>query len=222
MTPDQPYGPYDEFFEPLSLALGHLVFAAVTLERAMLTDLIQRRVFRDGAEEVFGKRLVSRLERKPAGVLLEALRELDYEPDLAAEIADVIDRRNHFIHHLFDDPEFIEVFAARDGIGLMVKRVEALVSDIHVVTMRLEPQVGAGAEAMFGRSMPELLQLVRETEPDELGEGELRRQLEALRRIPDSLVSGPGSEEAAGDPERDPVDLGGSPEDSLHRPGDSA
>ncbi len=87
--------------------------------------------------------------------------------------------------------------------------VEALVSDIHVVTMRLEPQVSAGAEAMFGRSPSELLQLLRETDPDDFGEGELRRQLEALRQIPGSLVSAPGSEEGAGDhPERDAVDLG--------------
>jgi hypothetical protein len=221
MTADVSNDRYDEFFEPLSLALGHLAFAAMTLERAMLADLVQRRVFRDGAEEVFGRQLVTRLERKPAGVLLEALRELDYAPDLAAEIADVIDRRNHFVHHLFDDPEFIEAFAARDGIGLVVKRVEALVSDIHVVTMRLEPQVSAGAEAMFGRSPSELLQLLRETDPDDFGEGELRRQLEALRQIPDSLVSAPGSEEGAEDhPERDAVDLGGSPNPSPHRRGD--
>jgi hypothetical protein len=211
---------YDKFFEPLSLSLGHLVFAAMTLERAMLADLVQRRVFRDGAEEVFGKQLVSRLERKPAGVLLQALRELDYAPDVAAEIADVIDRRNHFVHHLFDDPEFIEVFAAREGIGLIVNRVEALISDIYTVTMRLEPQVSAGAEAMFGRSLPEMLELLREADLDEFGEGEIRRQLEALRRIPDSLVAGPASD--AGPPDREAAGRMGSAETSSNRPGDGA
>lgn len=190
MGADRSSDQYDEFFEPLSLSLGHLVFAAMTLERAMLVDLVQRRVFRDGAEEVFGKQLVVRLERMPAGALLQALRELGYEPDLAAEIAAVIDRRNRFVHRLFDDPEFLEAFASRQGIDPLVARVEALIADIHAVTMRLEPQVSAGAEAMFGRSAPELLELLREFDPQEIEEGELRRQLEALRRIPESLVAG--------------------------------
>lgn len=171
--------------------MGHLVFAATLLERAMLTDLIQRRVFRDGAEKVFGAELVTRFERKPAGALLDALRDLGYGDDLAAEIATVIDGRNHFVHRLFDDPEFIEVFAARDGVDAIVERVEGLIADIYAVIRTLEPEVTAGAEAMFGRSGPELLALLREADPKELGDGELRRQLEALRGIPDTVFSAP-------------------------------
>src|SRR4051794_16788052 len=93
---------YDELFEPLSLALGHLVFGAAVLEKAMLTDLIQRRVVRDGPEEVFGKRLVSQLERKSARALLVGLRRLGYDENLSEEIVTVIDGRNHFVHRLLE------------------------------------------------------------------------------------------------------------------------
>lgn len=111
---------YDELFEPLALALGHLVLGMAFLEKAMLTDLIQRQVGRDGAEAVFGRGLVTELERKPAGALLLKLRELGYEEPLAGRIAAVIEERNHFIHHLYEDPEFMRAFARREGIEKIV------------------------------------------------------------------------------------------------------
>lgn len=194
MVASDPSASYDEFFEQLALSLGRLVFAAMMLEQAMLADLIQRRVFRDGADDVFGNGLVSHFERKPAGALLKALRQLGYEHEFAAEIAEVIDGRNHFVHRLFEDSEFIRAFATREGADAIVQRVEALIAEIYEVIGKLEPQVSAGAEAMFGRTAPELLALLREADPDEFGDGEMRRQLEALREIPDSLFDGPPSE----------------------------
>jgi hypothetical protein len=214
--------PYDELFEPLALSLGHLVFAATILERAMLADLIQRRVFRDGAEKVFGAELVTRFERKPAGALLKALRDLGYREDFATEIAAVIDGRNHFMHRLFEDSQFIEVFAARDGIGAIVERVEILIADIYTVIAKLEPQVTAGTEEMFGRSAPELLALLRETDSEEFGDGEIRSQLEALRGIPDSMVAGP----SPGNSSRDVADAtahpSAAPEDPVGERRDEA
>lgn len=155
----------------------------------MLADLIQRRVIRDGPEEVFGRRLVSRLERKPAGVLLAALRTLGYGDRIAEEITAVINGRNHFVHHLFEDPEFIEVQSARDGIEGMVSRVETLIEDIYGVVKRLEPEVTAGMEAMFGCSSPELLALLREIDLRDVEDEEERRQLEAIQRLSDDLVN---------------------------------
>jgi hypothetical protein len=188
MTNVDPDAVYDEFFEPLSLALGHLVFGAAMLEKAMLADLIQRRVIRDGPEEVFGKQIVSRLERKSAGALLPELRELGYEGLLADEIASAIQGRNHFVHHLFEDPEFIKVFAGREGLGRLAARVETVVSDIYGVVKKLEPEVASGMEAVFQRSAPELLELVKEIDPDEFGDGEERRQLEAIQELPDEFM----------------------------------
>lgn len=190
----EPYSDYDKLFEPLALALGHLVLSASLLEDALLADLVQRRVSRDGAQKVFGERLVTRLDRKPAGVLLDHLRELDYEEGLASEVAAAIDGRNHFVHHLFEDPEFVRVLATRDGIDGLVERIEAGTAAIYVVVGKLAPGVTAGAEAMFGRSAPELLRLLREVDPDEIEDDSLRDQLLALGTLPDSFFDEPADE----------------------------
>jgi hypothetical protein len=183
-------GVYDELFEPLALALGHLAFGAMALEKAMLADLIQKRVIRDGPEKVFGQGLVTELERKPAGVLLPELRRLGYEESLAEEIASVIQDRNHFIHHLYDDPDFIRAVGQRKGIEEIVSRIERLVDRLAKVVKKLEPGVTAGMQQMFGRTSGELLALLRGIDLDEFEEGDLRRQLEALQGLPDDIVSG--------------------------------
>ena len=154
----------------------------------MLADLIHRRLVRDGPEEIFGRRLVSQLERKPAGVLLAALRELGYGDETAKEIAAVIDGRNNFIHRLFEDPGFIEVIAVRAGVESLVARVETVVEEIYVIVKKLEPEVTAESENVFGRSGSELLKLMREIDPSDFADEEERRQLEAIQRLPDDLI----------------------------------
>jgi hypothetical protein len=198
---------YDDLIEPLSLALGHLVFAGAVLEDAMLADLIHRRVGRDGADQVFGKGIVASLERKPAGALLRALREVGYDEPLAEDMARAIDGRNHFIHHLFEDPEFMEAVAKRDGIDRVVTRVEALVQGIYGVVRRLEPGMTSGLQAMFGRSAADLLAVIRDIDPDDF-EGQERLQLEALQKIPEEWLgessAGPGERAAGHQPNTDP------------------
>jgi hypothetical protein len=174
---------YDEFFEPLSLALGHLVFAAAALEKTLFTDLVRRRVIRDGPEAVFGGQLISKLLRKPAGALIRALRALGYQEGIAEELTGVVERRNHFIHHLFEDPEFITVFAAREGMEQIVARVEALVEDTYGVAKKLEPEVSSGVEQVFG-TPPHLLSVVKDLDPGEIDDAELRCLLEAVQRLP--------------------------------------
>ncbi len=114
---------------------------------------------------------------------------MGYEDEIAEEITTVIDGRNHFVHHLFEDPEFIEAVAVRESVEGMVTRVETLIEDIYSVVKRLEPGVTAGVETVFGRSGPELLDLLREIDPCEFEDEEERRQLEALQRFPDDLVN---------------------------------
>jgi hypothetical protein len=188
MSSVDPESIYDELFEPLALAIGHMVLAATLLERGLLVDLIQRKVGRDGPNEVFGQGLVTKLERQPAGVLLAALRELGYEVDLAAEITAVIGGRNHFVHHLFEDPEFIKAFATREGVDQLVERVEELTEDIYRVVKKLEPGVTSCAEAMFGGSSSDLLQAVKQINPVEIDDDELRKQMEALQTFPDDFM----------------------------------
>ncbi len=169
--------------------LGQLLFAAAALEKALLVDLIQRRLIRDGAEEVFGARLVSRLETKTAGALLVELRRLDYDEALAAELADVIGRRNHFVHHLFDDADLFGAMTEDGGPGRLAARVEALIGDIFSVVSKLEPGVTGGMAKIFG-SPPQMLASVRELDPTTIEDAEVRRQLEAMQALPDDLIGG--------------------------------
>lgn len=174
---------YDELFEPLALSIGRMVVGAAVLEKALLVDLIRRRVGRDGASEVFGRHLVSQLERQPAGALLKSLRKLGFEKDLAEEIAEVIVGRNHFVHHLFDDPAFIKAFATREGVDQIVQRVERLTEALYRVVKKVEPGMISGAEAMFGQSGTDLLQAIKQGNPDEI-DNDLREQFEALQAFP--------------------------------------
>jgi hypothetical protein len=181
--------PYDEFFEPLSLALGHLVFAAAALEKALFTDLVQRRIKRDGLEGVFGDELISRLVRMPAGALLNALREFGYGDELAKEIATAIDSRNRLIHHLYEDPDFIEVVAQRKGLDGIVERVEALVESIHVIVVKLEPGLASSTEQIFGGPPMHLLSQLQDLDLDAIDDEDLRKQLKAIRSFPDDFMN---------------------------------
>lgn len=173
--------------EPLMLVLGQLLFAAAVLEKALLVDLIQRRVIRDGAEEVFGARLVSRLETKTAGALLVELQPLEYDEALAAELVDVIDRRNHFVHHLFDDADLFGAMTDDGGFGRLAARVEALTGDIFSVVSKLEPGVTEGMSKIFG-SPRQILASVRQLDPTTIEDDEVRRQLEAMQALPDDFI----------------------------------
>lgn len=175
--------------EPLMPVLGQLLFATAVLEKALLVDLIQRRVIRDGAEEVFGARLVSRLETKTAGALLVKLQRLDYDEALAAELADVIDRRNHFVHHLFDDADLFGAMTDDGGPGRLAARVETLIGDIFSVVSKLEPVVTEGMSKIFGPP-PQILASVKQLDPTTIEDDEDRRLLEAIQALPDDLIGG--------------------------------
>lgn len=188
MTSADPEPVYDELFEPLALALGRLVVGAAVLESTLRLGLIQRKVRRDGPEEVFGNQVVSQLDRLPAGALLKLLLEIGFEEDLAEEIAEVIRGRNLFVHHLFEDPEFIKAFATQGGVDQIVERVESLTEGIYSLVKRLEGETISGAEAMFGRSGPELLQAIKQIDLTEIDDDGLRKQIEALQVVPGKLV----------------------------------
>src|SRR5215213_7532311 len=131
---------YDERFEPLALALGHLVVAAALVERALLSDLVARRVIRDGAAAVFEAGLVSDFERKTAGALLRRLRKLGYEAELAARLDAAIEQRNIFIHRLFDDPRFIRSLAG-ESVEPMCAEIEELVAEFYGLLAHIEPEI---------------------------------------------------------------------------------
>ncbi len=65
--------------------------------------------------------------------------------------------RNHLVHHLYMDPEFVLVLASRLGVGRIVGRVEELTRRIYGVVEKVKQGVEVGVEAVFGKTSDELL-----------------------------------------------------------------
>ncbi len=76
----------------------------------------------------------------------------------------------------------------REGVDQIVERVESLTERIYSLVKKLERETTPGAEAMFGRSGPEVLQAIKQIDLDEIDDDELRKQIEALQVIPEDLM----------------------------------
>jgi hypothetical protein len=68
-------GPIAPALEPLLLAIGRAMLSAAALEKVLLVDIASRRAQREGLTPKLGDDL-ARLERLPAGALLQRLQEL--------------------------------------------------------------------------------------------------------------------------------------------------
>jgi hypothetical protein len=83
------------------------------------------------------------------------------------------------------------VMATREGVGPIVARVETAVQAIYAVSVRLAPEMLSGLKAVFGgRSAPQLLDVIKDLDPADFGDGPERRQLESLQRLPRDLLEG--------------------------------
>lgn len=157
------------------------------LEMALLTDVIARRAERDGTQEVFEARLLTELEKKPAGVLIGRLRSLGYEPVLAARLDAAIAERNSFVHHLFEEPEMMRALSGLTRLGFALASRSWSLRCTHCwpsSNLRLT----LGWKASLIRSAVQLQALLGEADPTEFGEGREREQLEALRDLPAELL----------------------------------
>jgi len=179
---------YDELFEPLALAIGRLVVGGAVLERTLLIELIWRQVGRDGADAVFGRGLIADLERESGGALLRRLVSLEFPEESAEKVREVIRGRNHFVHRLLEDPEFLKAYASREGVDPIVQRVEALTGDLYAVIGELEAGAISGVESMFGLSGPAMLELIKDVDPDAVDDETMREQLVALRGFSPDLM----------------------------------
>lgn len=79
--------------------------------------------------------------------------------------------------------------AEREGVKRIINRVEALVTDIFSVVMRLEPAVTESMKLIFGSPL-EMLASLRKIDASVVEDEELRRQLEAMQSIPSNLIDG--------------------------------
>ena len=139
----------DERAEPLLRAMGRLVWGAASLEKILLQVIALLRAERDG--QFPSSKELSRLERAPAGQLLEVLKTLDLPDDLAARIAATIDRRNAIIHRPIEDPEVVQAVVKGENIDVVVTRVEQIALDCGQIAVELQAVTGPRLETCWER-----------------------------------------------------------------------
>lgn len=174
--------PIEERLQPLAQAIGRAVLGAAALERVLLVDIARRRAASDGLTQRLDRELAT-LEHKPAGRLLETLRELDIPPYLAGRIDDFIARRNRLVHRFMEDPGVFLAFVTGHGLEPLVERVDRLAADCQALVNELAPAAFSGAERVLGATFDQLLEQVKMADLDEIKDDGLRDQLEMIRNL---------------------------------------
>jgi hypothetical protein len=166
-------------------AVGHVVFAVASLEKALqleVSRLLMARAATDAArfQTSLDKDLTA-LDSMTAGRLLTRLRELGVPDELDQRIRAVIDRRNDLIHHTFEDAVLVAALeggrALDDAVGMLKQLVVdagELAAELHLFAM---PKL----EAMFGMSLEAMADLIRTIDPAALPNDRSRAQLDAAK-----------------------------------------
>lgn len=172
----------DERMVPLAQAIGQVILGAAGLEKLLLVEIVQRLANSSGLTDELAQQ-VSRLERRPAGPLLKSLRGLGFSDTLAADVDEVVERRNELVHRFLERPDVFEALSNGEGIEGVVESVQELARDINRLMNKIGPNAFGGAEEALGASLSEMFTTLRSIEPNVVEDGRLRRQIEMARLI---------------------------------------
>jgi hypothetical protein len=125
---------------------------------------------------------LSRLEGLTAGQRLRKLRKLELSPDLDQRIGDAIERRNHIVHHLVEDPQVVKAMSG-DGQDEVVKRFEQLALDSVGLVAELHIVAAAKLEGLIGHSQSELTGMLKTIDPATIQDPREREKLEAIQAL---------------------------------------
>jgi hypothetical protein len=174
--------PVDERFVPLTTAIGRTVLGAAALERVLLVDILSRTTARQGLREELAHEL-SELERRPAGTLLNKLRELQIAPDLAKRIEEAIRRRNRLVHHFLEDPTVMAVLMTDAGVDQLVQGVDALAIEIQQIINLIAPGAFAGLQHALGADIQHLVEMIKSVDLADVEDPILREQFKLLQTM---------------------------------------
>jgi hypothetical protein len=177
----------DEELAPFLMAIGRVILAVGGLEQMLLLEIARLLVERNSTEGAapWTRELaeeLSRLEGLTAGQRLRELRNLELSPDLDQRIGDVIEQRNHIVHHLVEDPQVVKAMSG-DGQDEMVKRFEQLALDGVGLAAELHIVAAAKLEELIGHSQSELTGMLKTIDPETIEDPRERKQLEALQAL---------------------------------------
>jgi uncharacterized protein YidB (DUF937 family) len=179
----------DELATPLLVAVGRVVFAVAALEKSLQLELGRLLLVREAGEPHDSNSWMSEqlaaLENMTAGRLLNHLRKLGLSADLDRRISAVIERRNQLVHLTYEDADLVKAFSGGEDLDRMVGRLEQLAIDSGEVALELHLVALPKLEAMFGVSQAELIELVKNTDPDSIADPRFRTQLLAIQAFGD-------------------------------------
>jgi hypothetical protein len=162
---------------PLLVAIGRAVTGVAALEYHLLLELVRIIWERDGSgPETDGE--IARLERLTGGQRLRELRRLGLPAELDRRIGDAIERRNLLVHNLFEVPAMLSV--VRGEITAAVEWVERLARDCGELAVELHLFNVDAIEALTGKSLAQMLDMVKSIDVDTVDDPGDRQRLEAL------------------------------------------
>ncbi len=173
--------PPDPLVEPLLVSLGRVILGANALEKILLVDIARRRADDEGLVEQLSIDL-TRLEKQPAGVLLQRLTALGLSTNLSERVADAIRRRNLLVHHFMEDLQFAQAAQGQD-VDAAVNRIDALAADCQALINEIAPAAFAGVEAVLGADLQTLAQTLSALDPQDIADDALRAQIESAQQL---------------------------------------
>jgi hypothetical protein len=180
-------GSYDEpdpSATAASAAIGQAVLAVAALEKCLELELLRLVAAQAGAEENLGPLLEARLasmSRMTAGQLLREVRRLGLPSDLDDRISAVITRRNDLVHHMYEDPAFVQAFLGGEHLRLAMGRLQQLAVDAAELAVELQLFAVPKLEAVFGLTQQDLVQLVKGMDAQAVTDARYRKQVDAIQ-----------------------------------------
>jgi hypothetical protein len=179
---DSRLDPMDEEFALLAQSIGRAVMGAAALEKVLLVDIVNRMAQREEQREELDREL-RELERRPGGKLLEKLRQLGLNTEMAARIQAAIVRRNRLIHHYMEEPEVMAALMTGAGIDALVGDVDSLAVECQQIVNLIAPDAFAGLQQFLGANLPQLLHALTALDLDLVEDPTLRQQLATLKEL---------------------------------------
>lgn len=179
---DSRLDPMDEEFALLAQSIGRAVMGAAALEKVLLVDIVNRMAQREEEREGLEREL-RELERRPGGKLLEKLRQLGLNTEMAARVQAAIARRNRLIHHYMEEPEVMAALMTGTGIDALVRDVDSLAVECQQIVNLIAPDAFVGLQQFLGANLPQLLHALTALDLDLVEDPALRQQLATFKDL---------------------------------------
>jgi len=172
----------DDVFAPLAQSIGRAVMGAAALEKVLLVDIVNRMAQREELRAGLERELRD-LERRPGGKLLEKLRQLGLNAEMATRIEAVIRGRTRLIHHYIEEPEVMAALMTETGVDALIKDVDSLAVECQQIVNLIAPDAFIGLQQFLGANVPQLVQALTSLDVDLIEDPTLRQQLAALKNL---------------------------------------